>query len=187
MNNTYFSADLLTSFKKGATIAYPTEAVFGLGCDPENEMAVMSLLNLKKRPIEKGLILIAGELSQLQGFIDLEALCESRRAEIVNSWPGPITWLLPKSAYAKDYLTGGSDLIAVRVSAHPAVVGLCKHLNSAVVSTSANITGVPPAKTIEQVKDQFGQRVTYVLGDVGGQQNPTQIRNGLTGESIRAN
>lgn len=187
MNQTYFSTDLLDSFKQGAVIAYPTEAVFGLGCDPTNEMAVMSLLRLKNRPREKGMILIAGELSQLEGFINLAALCASRRAEIIDSWPGPSTWLLPKSANAKDYLTGGSDLIAVRVSDHPVVVGMCKHLNSAVVSTSANVSGSAPAKTLDQVKKQFGQRVTYVSGVVGGQLNPTQIRNGLTGEIIRAN
>jgi len=187
MNPTHFSTDLLKRFKQGAIIAYPTEAVFGLGCDPENEMAVMSLLKLKNRPIEKGMILIAAELSQLKNHIDWEALSESRRTEIVDSWPGPNTWLLPKSVYAKDYLTGGSDLIAVRVSAHPVVVRMCEHLQSALVSTSANITGVTPAKTAEQVKNQFGKSVTYVPGSVGGQLNPTQIRNGLTGEIIRAN
>ena len=152
MNDTYFPADFLSNFKKGAIITYPTEAVFGLGCDPQNETAVMSLLALKQRPIEKGLIIIAGELAQLLSYINLDLLPESRRTEIVNSWPGPNTWLLPKSDKAKRYLTGDSELIAVRVSAHPVVVKMCKHLNSAVVSTSANITGTVPAKTIEQVK-----------------------------------
>lgn len=185
MNNN-FPADLKSKFKNGAIIAYPTEAVFGLGCDPTNESAVFSLLKIKQRPVEKGVILIASDISQLLDFIDMQALTNDRKSEIFASWPGPNTWLVPKSERAKDYLTGGSELIAVRVSAHPRVRELCQYLDSAIVSTSANISGAAPAKTLEQAKLQFEQKVVYVQGTVGDQQNPTQIRNGLTGQIIRA-
>src|SRR6218665_315978 len=83
--------------KSGGVIAYPTEAVWGLGCDPFDETAVMRLLAIKQRPVDKGLILIAADLAQLQPLLDLPAMPETRLAEVLASWPGPHTWVLPAS------------------------------------------------------------------------------------------
>ncbi|WJG09481.1 Sua5/YciO/YrdC/YwlC family protein [Aliiglaciecola sp. LCG003] len=180
------SAQLITHFSSGAILAYPTEAVFGLGCDPRNEEAISRLFELKNRPLHKGVILIAGNVEQLEDFVDFSAIPKSQLSEVMASWPGPHTWLLPKQQNTSDSLTGGSDLIAVRVSAYPPVIDLCKILNSALISTSANESGLPPATSQQQIVQQFGDQVVCIEGKVGQQRNPSQIRNGLTGEIIRA-
>ena len=79
-------------------IAYPTEAVFGVGCDPDSEEAVMNLLALKQRPVDKGLILIAASFEQLQPYIDDSMLSEEQRAAIFSRWPGPVTFVFPAKA-----------------------------------------------------------------------------------------
>lgn len=186
MSTTLTVDGLKHAFEHGEVFAYPTEAVFGLGCDPLNEAAVLRLLKLKDRPLHKGLILIASNQSQLEPFADFSSLSTNRLREIENSWPGPNTWLVPKKVATPDYLTGGSDLIAVRVSAHNVVKRMCDELGSALVSTSANTTGAQPARNQQEVVAQFADAVHCVKGRVGEQHSPSQIRNALTGEIIRA-
>ena len=175
------------AFRAGDLIAYPTEAVYGLGCDPANESAVSELLALKQRPVEKGLILVAATYSQVFKYVADNTIPIDRRAEIFSSWPGPVTWLLPASVNAPSWITGGSDLIAIRVSAHPVVRELCELFDSALVSTSANLTGKQPAKSASEVTDQLGDKVLVLEGELGGSDKPTMIRNGLSGKIIRAN
>ena len=177
---------LLSAFEQGVVFAYPTEAVYGVGCDPDNQEAIQQLLRLKQRPKEKGLILIAKDYSQLLPYVDDRAIPMDRRTEIFSSWPGPVTWLLPKSERASDWITGGSELIAVRVTAHPDVQALCDRLGKAIISTSANITGQPPALSEDDIREQFGEQLMLVPGSLGGRQNPSMIRHGLTGEVLRA-
>jgi len=81
--------------QRGGVIAYPTEAVFGLGCDPQQKNSIRNLLQIKQRPAEKGLILIASSVCQLLAYIDTASISEVRWAEVQASWPGPVTWLLP--------------------------------------------------------------------------------------------
>lgn len=173
-------------FNNGLLIAYPTEAVFGLGCDPDNHDAIRKLLELKQRPIEKGLILVASTYSQLLPYVKDSNIPMDKRTGIFSSWPGPITWLLPKSPTLSDLITGGSALVAVRVSNHPVVHAICQELGKPIISTSANLAGQDPAKTVEQVKKQFAESVMLIEGVVGGASNPSTIKNGLTGEILRA-
>ena len=107
-------------------IAYPTEAVWGLGCDPSHEAAVHMVLRLKQRPIEKGMILVAAELSQLEGWVRLQALPDARQRAVLASWPGANTWILPAGPRAQPWITGEHSGIAVRISAHPLVAALCR-------------------------------------------------------------
>ena len=79
----------------GGVIAYPTEAVWGLGCDPFDVMALERLLAIKQRTPDKGLIVIAADIEQLRPLLDLDALPAERLAEVTASWPGPNTWLMP--------------------------------------------------------------------------------------------
>lgn len=186
--NTLLNAESLTDdFLAGKLFAYPTEAVYGLGCDPDQEQAVLNLLALKQRPIEKGLILVARTYSQLLPYINDASIPMAKRTEIFSSWPGPNTWLLPASKKAPKWITGGSDLIAVRVSAHPVVQSLCELFNKPLVSTSANLTGQPSALTEKEVTQQFAQQVILVPGALGNNLKPSKIRHGITGQTIREN
>ena len=171
--------------RQGGVIAYPTEAVFGLGCDPLNEKAVMQLLEVKSRPVSAGLILIASDYSQLSPWIDdaIPVLEE----EVLASWPGPHTWLFPKSDKVPGWISGQHDSIALRVTNHPGCRELCDAFGGAIVSTSANRRGDEPGRSADEVEASLGDAIAGIVeGDVGSQQNPSQIRDARTGKTLRA-
>ena len=169
----------------GGVIAYPTEGVWGLGCEPLNRHACARILSLKRRPRAKGFILIASDFSQLKPFV--QAMPGAKLAPALKTWPGPATWLVPASAWLPQYLTGGRRTLAVRVTAHPAARALCAAYGGPIVSTSANISGHAPARTALQVQRQFGGALDYVVpGETGGLKGPTPIRDLVTGRQVRA-
>jgi len=132
------AARMLTA---GGVIAYPTEAVYGLGCDPLDAQAVTRLLAIKRRPVEKGLILIASRFDQLGPYV--QPLTAAIRQRLDESWPGPNTWLLPADPATPRWIRGDHRTIAVRVTAHPLAAALCEAFGGAIVSTSANPAGRP--------------------------------------------
>jgi len=171
-------------FFNGGLIAYPTEAVYGLGCDPLDGDAVRRLLELKQRPVEKGLILIAADFSQLRPF--LGELPRELMAPVLASWPGPATWLLPAAEHTPSWLTGNHDSLAVRVTAHPLAAALSLACRSPLVSTSANPTGRPPARTVLDVRRILPKGIDFILsGAVGPEKKPTPIRDALSGAEVR--
>ncbi len=171
--------------RRGGVIAYPTEAVYGLGCDPCNSDAVQRLLQLKKRKPEKGLILIAAAFEQLESYI--APLDAKTRQRIDKTWPGPVTWLLPVRPEVPHWISGGHKKIAVRVTAHPQARALCEALEGPLVSTSANRHQQSAARTVMQVRRIFTDQLDYILpGKVGEQSNPTEIRDADTNQLIRS-
>jgi len=179
-------AQVVAALKQGEVVAYPTEAVFGVGCDPDNEQAVQKLLALKQRPVEKGLILIAADYEQLTPYIDDSQLTAEQRQRIQASWPGPVTWVMPTKPRVPSFLTGQFDTIAVRVTDHPLVQQLCRQFGKPLTSTSANLTGQEPGRTADEVKKQLGQYLPAILqGETGGRDNPSEIRDAKTGQVFR--
>lgn len=168
----------------GGVIAYPTEAVYGLGCDPLNLDAVLRLLSIKRRDPDKGLILVADNIQRLLPFISISA---AQRKTLMEVWPGPNTWLVPVQDWVPKWLTGQHDTLAVRVTAHPLVAALCREAGMPIVSTSANLAGHPPARNALQVRKGLGKQIDYLLsGPTGGQLRPTPIRDLKSGRLIRA-
>ncbi len=168
----------------GGVVAYPTEAVYGLGCDPWNRAAVERLLTIKQRDVSKGLILIAADPAQLTPFV--EDLSAERMADIHASWPGPHTWLLPARPSTPRWLTGRFETLAVRVTAHPLSAGLCMTYGGAIVSTSANRAGRPPARTSLRVRlALYEQPDALLVGACSGSGRPSSIRDGRTGRVLR--
>ncbi|MFB6421640.1 MAG: Sua5/YciO/YrdC/YwlC family protein [Candidatus Malihini olakiniferum] len=166
-------------------IAYPTEAVFGLGCDPDSEAAVMQLLAMKKRSIKKGLILISIDYEQLIPYIDEKKISTEQKKMMFSSWPGPVTWVMPASPSTPRWLTRRFSSLAVRVSAHPLVRELCEGFGKPIISTSANLNSFPPCRTAQDVLKQFGTSFPVLFGETSGQKNPSEIRDILTGSLIR--
>ena len=174
------------AIRQGELIVYPTEAVWGIGCDPKNQRAMHNLLAAKNRPVKKGVILIASNLEQVADYIDLGKLPVGRLDEIEATWPGPYTWLMPISEHAPEWITGGSELFAVRVTTHPTVIKLCNQFGGAIVSTSANITTEPTPETLDGVRAVFGAKVkVYVDDALGGNKQPSKIIHAITGEVLR--
>lgn len=171
--------------RRGGVLAYPTEAVYGLGCDPWNAGAVARLLAFKRRSVTKGLILIAAHSDQLWPFV--EPLEPERLRDILATWPGPNTWLLPARPTTPAWLTGRFDTLAVRVTAHPLVASLCRAYGGAIVSTSANQAARPAARTSLEVRLALDEPPDYSLaGHCAGSDRPSVICDGRTGRVIRA-
>jgi L-threonylcarbamoyladenylate synthase len=168
---------------KGEVIALPTEAVYGLSADPRNVSALQQLITLKKRNPDKGLILVASEFSQLEPFI--EPLSADIQDRLMATWPGPYTWIVPARLSVPSLLRGKHESLAVRISAHPVVSALCAEFGGALVSTSANPEGLPPAMSEQEVRDYFGKEVLIIAGELGGHKKPTEIRDALSNKVIR--
>lgn len=172
--------------RDGGVIAYPTEGVWGLGCDPRNEAAVLRVLEVKRRSVEKGLILIAADIAQLRDFVDFDALGDAQREAVFPTWPGANTWVVPKRDGAPDWISGAHDSIAVRVSAHRPVIELCNAFGGALVSTSANLSGQPAPRHADEFDPELLRRIDGVLaGETGGLRGPTPIRDARSGIALR--
>ena len=169
--------------RKGGVIAYPTEAVYGIGCRPWDFLAVNRILEMKRRPVDKGLIIIAATPDQLSDFIQFQDAAMEKR--VLATWPGPVTWLVPARKEVPRWIRGSHPSVAVRVSAHPLVQELCTRAGP-LISTSANPGSYPPARTARKVFYYFGSAVDRVLyGPLGTSARPTEIRDASTGELVR--
>ena len=179
--------DAATVLQTGGVVAYPTEGVWGLGCDPRDQEAVLRLLAIKQRTVDKGLILIASHLDQLRPFLDIAAMPIDNLAAVLASWPGPHTWIMPASSDAPQWITGVHAGIAVRISAHAPVIELCNAFGGALVSTSANLSGQPAPRTRMGLDPELLRQVEGVLhGETGGRSAPTVIHDAITGAALRS-
>lgn len=178
------------ALRDGQVLAYPTEGVFGLGADPFNADAVAQIFTLKQRPAAVGVLLIASRIEQVLPLIDLSGLDDAARArlwaEVNPTWPGPMTWVFPRAAVVPDWVTGGHDGIALRVTAHAPAAALCDAFGGALVSTSANIHGAPPARDSATLLRYFGTALDGIVdAPLGAQQGATPIRDAVTGAWLR--
>ena len=188
---TSIQTDLIQLFQQGGIIAYPTEAIYGLGCDPENEAAVLRLLHIKKRPIKKGLILVAADFSQVKKY--LQPLTKDQHKLTL---PSAITYTFPALDTAPYWLTGDFGTLAVRITQHALTQQLCRAVDSPLVSTSANYSGESPAKTWMEVANIFvhddsssdsNSTIDAIIkGATGGATQPSIIRDAVSGKIIRS-
>ncbi|WP_461520281.1 L-threonylcarbamoyladenylate synthase [Porticoccus sp.] len=178
-------AKAIVALREGGVIAYPTEAVWGLGCDPFNQHAVNRVLGIKGRRRDMGLIMVAASIEQFEPF--LVGLSAKHRQVLQDSWPGPQTWLVPNNGYAPCWISGGRDTLALRVTDHPVAAALSSAFGGPLVSTSANPHGRPPASSRLKIELYFHKLIDVVVpGSLGGLQKPTPIKNLITGEQVRS-
>ncbi len=167
----------------GGVIAYPTESVYGLGCDPLDEDAVYRILELKQRPVEKGLILLADSLQKILPYIDISA---QQHTQLIQQTDKPTTWLVPASRATPLWIRGAHSKVAVRITSHPVAKELCAQLPWPLVSTSANPAGKPPARNAMRVQQYFKHQIDRVIAAaVNKQGRPSVIRDLETNQIIR--
>lgn len=170
---------------RGGLVAYPTEGCYGIGCDPRNAFAVRRILHIKRRHWRQGLILIGAHWAHIAPWVDSADAAALARARA--TWPGPHTWLLPARRGVSRRLRGEHDSIAVRITAHPMAAALCRTFGAAIVSTSANRHGQPPARSAAAVRRGLGDRIDGTLcGPLGGLGAPTSIRDARSGRTLRS-
>lgn len=171
--------------RQGGIIAYPTESCYGFGCDPFNYRAITKIINLKGRSKTKGLIVIAGTLSQLHKL--LRPLPATDYPKLNEYWPGFYSLLLPVTNKAPRNLIGQHTKIAVRVSQHPLVRQLCQTLHLPLVSTSANKSGCRTLKTQRECIQRFGQQVLVLPGLTSFAKKPSTIIDWPSRQILRTN
>lgn len=168
--------------KGGGIIAYPTESCYGLGCDPDNEQAVMKIITLKKRAVDQGVIIIGANLDSLKPYCDTLKAPDIKK--IAKTWPGPTTWLVPSSTHY--WLRGKHPTLAMRVPDHVGAREICTHFGKPIVSTSANPHHFASAKTADAVYDYFNASVDLIVpGKIGKRQTPSTIIDLKTQKTIR--
>lgn len=173
------------ALREGGVIACPTEAVWGLSCDPDNDEALAQLMRMKERDPAKGVILVAASIQQFQPW--LSQLPLALHAPLAASWPGPNTWLVPDNGRSHGLVRGAHQSVALRVTDHPLMKALCEAFGGPLVSTSANRAGDPPAMSADEVATIFGEEVAAIVaGELGGNAKPSTIRDLLTGQVMRA-
>ena len=178
----------LSLLKDQGVIAYPTESVFGLGCDPDCESAMTKILQLKQRSVHKGLILIASNIQQLSDYADFSQLPALTLDKIKASWPGAVTWVVPVKSSTSKLISGDFNSVAVRVTSHPVVRQLCDAFQKPLISTSANLSGRDACVDYQQVSTMFIDNPLLdgiVKADVLGNKQPSKIFNALTGDRLR--
>ena len=168
--------------RAGGVVLHATEGVWGLACDPHQRRAVEKILDIKGRAAAKGVILIGGgdEVFSAQ----LDQVSRAHADQVRASWPGHHTWILPDSCYP-DYITGGRGTIAARVPNHAQARGLCEEFGGALVSTSANRSGEPPASNAVMAQRTLGDEVDFFLPGEVGAEGRDSIIHGLDGEILR--
>lgn len=170
--------------KASGVIAYPTETVWGLGCDPFNIEALERIIQIKRRDAHKGLILVAADIKQFD-FL-LSACSADDIKKMSDSWPGAVTWLVPHKHRVPQLVHGQFDTVAIRVSSHPLVQQLCTEFGGPIVSTSANFSGKPTVRCAVQARAVLGPYLDFILqGPVGLANAPSRIIDLRSGRVIR--
>ena len=157
------------ALRAGGIAAYPTEGVYGLGCDPDDPAALAALVALKGRSPDKGLILIGAEADDVLPYI---AAAPGPVREALDQPPAEraTTWVVPASGRCHPLLTGGRETIAVRITHHPTAARLCRAFGGALVSTSANTSGSPPVRRPMLLVRRFRNHVDALLPRANGRQ-----------------
>lgn len=145
---------------KGGLVVFPTDTVYGVGCDPRNLGAIEKVFEAKSRSLLKALPLLLSDVSVLGAVTDganryAQALCE-------KFWPGALTIVLRKAPDLPDEL-GSKSTVAVRVPDHRALRALISHCGGAIAATSANLSGQPDALDAHRAEEYLGKRVQLVV------------------------
>ena len=147
--------------KNNGIVVYPTETVYGIGCDPFSREACERVQRLKKRGNTKPFLLLACSLSQVEQFAGELTDVPLRLAEVF--WPGPLTMVIKPTKNLPDYLFGRSGGVAFRVTSHPVAASPAEEFGCPVTSTSANLSGRSPIVTYEETLNLFGKSADIVL------------------------
>ncbi|MCE5248791.1 threonylcarbamoyl-AMP synthase [bacterium] len=147
--------------RNGGIVIYPTETVYGIGCDPLNGTACARVQSMKKRDRSKPFILIADTLGTVESWAGKLDDIARRCADAF--WPGPLTLVIRPGKKLPAHLRGPSGGIAFRVTPHPVAAALSREFGSPVVSTSANMTGDMPVTTYEQAAKLFSGHAGMIL------------------------
>lgn len=151
----------VSSIQQGEIVAFPTETYYGLAVDPFNSKAVDRLYSLKNRPVDKPLLVLIEEISQLNSIV--KSIPPQFKGLIERYWPGPLTLVFPADPSLHSNITAGTNSVGVRISPHPLASELVRRVGHPITATSANISGLQPACSAGKVLEMFGDEIDQVL------------------------
>jgi L-threonylcarbamoyladenylate synthase len=155
-NNITFASKIV---KKGGTIIYPTETVYGLGCDPFNKEAVNNLLEVKGKRTKPFPILAANiEDANKAAYISLDG-----KKLAAKFWPGPLTIIFPKKPSIPDIVTFDQDSVGLRVPDNKIALQLIHLCGGLLIGSSANKTGEKPPRSVQEISEEMKDMVNIVL------------------------
>ena len=149
--------------RRGGLVALPTETVYGLGADAENELAVRRIFAAKGRPASHPLIVHLADAGIAADWA--RDLPRTGRQLAEAFWPGPLTLVLPRGGRAADWITGGQDTVALRVPAHPVMRAVLAAFQGGIAAPSANRFGRVSATTADHVRADLGSSVDLIIDD----------------------
>lgn len=164
----------------GGVVSMPTDTIQGLTCLPKYEASIQKMVQLKRRSTAKGIILLASDIRLLTAFVQ-----EPNLLVKIQQQPYPTTYLLKANPNVSTLITGEFDTVAVRISDNPLIADLCKKCNSALLSTSANISGKQGANNSLKLNIDFQQQLDYILTPKRDNSQASRIINLHTGERLR--
>lgn len=148
-------------------IAFVTDTVWGLGCLPNSRKAVKKIYDIKHREAKKPLILMSYDIYPLFDYVAQPIEKEAQRL-IKKFFPGALTLVLDKSDNTPDYMTSGLSTVGIRVPDNETFANICKNIDGHVLATtSANISGEPPALTYEEAVNYIGDKADFVIESQG--------------------
>ena len=166
--------------KEGGIVIYPTEGIYGLGCDPLNSDSVDNIFQLKGREYDKRFIILSSSIGFLNGIIDSSLGDDAR----LNS-NDFITWIVPANNNCPPWLKSKNN-VAIRITQHPVVVDLCNKLQGPIISTSANYSGQKYINDITIIEELFDGKVSCIVnGKLGDEKKPSSIIDIISNEVLR--
>jgi L-threonylcarbamoyladenylate synthase len=154
-------ADAVAALRDGELVVYPTETFYGIAADPFSPMALEQLFAIKGREANKPIALIAADSAM--AFAIAREVPEIARRLAIAFWPGPLTMVIPARRDFPPQLIGPDGGVGVRVSPHPIARALSSGLGRPITATSANLSGEPPASTIDAARKSLGNKVKVFL------------------------
>lgn len=164
MENRYDKQDLQQALKvlrEGGVILYPTDTVWGIGCDATNADAVARVYEIKKRVDSKAMLVLLDGAGKLQGYVDKVPETAWLLLE-ASEGQRPMTIIYPKAKNLAPNLLAADGSVGIRITSEPFTKALCEQLRHPIVSTSANISGEPTAKTFKEISQELLETVDYV-------------------------
>lgn len=154
--------------RRGGVVGFPTDTVYGLGCDPWSDAAVSKLFVAKGREAKPVPVLC----SSLQDALAVVEMSDTARRLADEHWPGALTIVAPLKRSVPTLLDQGSKLLGVRVPDHPVAIALSSECGGFVTGTSANLSGEPSCATAKEVDRSLGDRIDAIID--GGPTRGTQ-------------
>lgn len=174
--------EIVRMLLEGAVIIYPTDTIYGMGCDALNEAAVGRIFVIKGREFDKPLSVAFSDISQAKEYADLKGIDEKT---LGSRLPGPYTIIVGRGNIPSN-VTCGLDTVGIRVPNHDLVRELAKRLGRPIVTTSANLSGAESTNDFSQISGELVDGVDLVIDSgVCGSGRASTIIDARRGKILR--